>query len=87
GVMLVVAAEMAFMVASHDLDLILNTCQRVLIIEKGNIVADGTPEIILQDEKLLQNVGLELPSSFSRCKKCPNHKPQQQGENSENCSY
>ncbi len=53
-------------IASHDLDFILDTCQRTIFINKGKIVADGNTAHILQNEKLLEENGLELPLSFSR---------------------
>ncbi|MDO4541935.1 MAG: ABC transporter ATP-binding protein [Bacillota bacterium] len=62
--------DIAYLIASHDLDLILNTCRRVIIMDNGSIVADGEPELLLKDEKLLFEAGLELPASFYRCKTC-----------------
>lgn len=62
--------DMAYVIASHDLDLILNTCQRVIIMSEGTIVADGDPEQLFKDETLLIDAGLELPTSFCRCKAC-----------------
>ncbi|MDE7476964.1 MAG: ABC transporter ATP-binding protein, partial [Lachnospiraceae bacterium] len=51
-------------IASHDLDFIWDTCDRVLLVGNGTIVADSTPEKILTDEKLLDFYGLELPLSM-----------------------
>jgi cobalt/nickel transport system ATP-binding protein len=51
-------------IASHDLDFIWDTCSRVLVMGNGSIVADGTPEEILTDEKMLDAHGLELPLSI-----------------------
>ncbi len=50
-------------VASHDLDLILDICERTLLIADGKIVRDGRTEEILGDEALLVRYGLELPLS------------------------
>lgn len=61
-----------FLIASHDLDVILNICDRVIILKNGEIVADGEPYDLLCDETLMYRAGLELPVSFSRCKHCPN---------------
>ncbi len=46
---------------SHDLDFIWETCQRVCIMNKGKIVADGPTKQILADRELLESNGLELP--------------------------
>lgn len=51
------------LIASHDLDFILDTCDRVLLLYDGRIIKDGRAEIILHDRILLENHGLELPLS------------------------
>ena len=48
-------------VASHDLDLILDVCARCLVIRDGVIVADGPALDILSDATLLAENNLELP--------------------------
>lgn len=48
-------------VASHDLDLILDVCARCLVIRDGAIVADGPTASILSDAALLEENNLELP--------------------------
>ena len=52
-------------IASHDLDFIWDTCNRILLLDHGAIVADGPAEEILQDEALLTAHGLELPLSLT----------------------
>ena len=47
--------------ASHDLDMILDTCQRVILLSHGRIVADGDAETILRDKELLEANRMELP--------------------------
>lgn len=51
-------------IASHDLDMILQTCSRVILIDKGEIAADGKAFDILRDRALLESHGLELPLSL-----------------------
>lgn len=53
-------------IASHDLDFIWDTCNRVILMSEGMIVADGRPEDILTNQELLEAYGLELPLSLSR---------------------
>lgn len=53
-------------VASHDLDLILDVCERCIIIQGGRVVADGYSEEILSDRALLEANNLELPLSLQR---------------------
>lgn len=53
-------------IASHDLDFIWDTCNRVILMADGQIVADGPVEEILRNQELLEKNGLELPLSLSR---------------------
>ena len=48
-------------IASHDLDMILDTCNRVILMSKGQIIRDGKVREILSDKDLLEKHGLELP--------------------------
>ena len=52
-------------ITSHDLDMILDTCRRVLLLSNGRIVADGAAEVILNDSSLLEAHRLELPLCFA----------------------
>ena len=48
-------------IASHDLDMVLDTCSRVILMADGKIIQDGDTETILSDRKLLETYNLELP--------------------------
>ena len=48
-------------IASHDLDMILDTCSRVILMSDGKIIRDGDVKEILFDKELLEAHGLELP--------------------------
>ena len=48
-------------IASHDLDMILETCSRVILLSNGEIIRDGNTMDILSDKELLEAHGLELP--------------------------
>jgi len=50
-------------IASHDLDLIMDVCERCIIVREGKVVADGPTEQILSNETLLKENSLELPLS------------------------
>ena len=52
-------------ITSHDLDMILDTCTRVILIGGGTVAADGPAEEILTNKKLLETYRLELPLRFS----------------------
>lgn len=56
----------AKIIASHDLDFVYDTCERVILLSGGQIAAEGDAKKILTDRELLERHGLELPLSFSR---------------------
>ena len=51
-------------ITSHDLDMIMDTCTRVILIGDGKIVADGPSDVILKDKELLETNHLELPLRY-----------------------
>ena len=51
-------------ITSHDLDFIMDTCSRALLLDEGRIIADGDVKEVLTDKKLLEEHGLELPLSL-----------------------
>ncbi|MDO4522827.1 MAG: energy-coupling factor ABC transporter ATP-binding protein [Eubacteriales bacterium] len=53
-------------IASHDLDMILDTCERTILMANGKIIRDGATEDILSDKELLEAHGLELPLCMQR---------------------
>ncbi|MFC2050885.1 energy-coupling factor ABC transporter ATP-binding protein [Chloroflexota bacterium] len=52
------------LVASHDLELVLEVCERVILIDEGRIVADGEPREIMGDKQLMEAHGQEKPHSL-----------------------
>lgn len=49
------------LITSHDLDMILDTCDRVILLSRGRVAADGPAEVILRDRALLEAHRMELP--------------------------
>jgi len=54
------------LIATHDLDLVLDLCTRVLVMREGVIEADASPEVIFADAELLARCHLEMPLSLQR---------------------
>jgi cobalt/nickel transport system ATP-binding protein len=48
-------------IASHDLEMILDTCRRVVVLDQGRLIAEGPSERVLSDRDLLEAHGLEVP--------------------------
>ena len=53
-------------ITSHDLDMIYDTCSRVILLSQGTVAADGPAEEILKDRELLEANRMELPLRFQR---------------------
>jgi cobalt/nickel transport system ATP-binding protein len=51
-------------IASHDLEMILQTCSRTLLLDHGRLVAAGQTRTVLADAKLMDEHGLEVPLSL-----------------------
>lgn len=57
-------------IATHDLDMALDLCRRTIVLNRGEIVADGQTEALFQDEALLEMSGLEKPLTMQGCPLC-----------------
>ncbi len=51
----------AKLIATHDLDFVLDTCERVLIMKDGKLVADGKAVELLSNTDLMEECSLEVP--------------------------
>ena len=49
------------LIATHDLELAVELCARAIILDQGQIIADGRTVELLADEKLMLAHGLERP--------------------------
>lgn len=57
-------------ITSHDLDMVLEVCERTVVLSKGVVRADGPTLEIFQDERLLRECRLEKPLSMQGCPVC-----------------
>jgi cobalt/nickel transport system ATP-binding protein len=57
-------------IATHDLDLVLDLCPRAIVFKEGLIVADGPTLEILQNQELLDSSSLEKPLRLQGCPVC-----------------
>lgn len=56
--------QQTMVIASHDLEFLLEVCDRTLIMYQGKIVADGHPRDIMGDDVLMHTYDLEKPHSL-----------------------
>lgn len=59
-------------IATHDLDLVLDVCSRVIVLHAGRVAADGSPAAIFRDPELLERCHLEQPLRLQACPVCRN---------------
>ena len=56
--------EQTMVIASHDLEFLLEVCDRTLVMYQGKIVADGHPREIMSNDTLMETYDLEKPHSL-----------------------
>jgi energy-coupling factor transporter ATP-binding protein EcfA2 len=61
---LVQGLECTLLIATHDLEMVLEVCRRVVLLDAGRVVADGPSREVLSDAELLDRHGLEPPLSL-----------------------
>ena len=57
-------------IATHDLDMVLELCERTIVMKDGKIVCDGLSSEVLSNSELMENCGLEIPFSMQGCLRC-----------------
>lgn len=62
-------------VATHDLDLVLDLCKRTIVIHDGRVTADGPTGTIFKDDALLAASHLEKPLRLQGCPVCSGGHP------------
>jgi len=54
----------AKIIATHDLELVVDLCSRVVILDEGKLIAEGPTVKLLSNEELMLAHGLEKPHSL-----------------------
>lgn len=62
---LIAELPMTKFLATHDLEMVLQLCDRAVLLDEGTIVADDSPHRILCDRALVERHGLEVPASLA----------------------
>ena len=58
-------ADHAFIIASHDLEFLLEVCNRVILLDEGHIIADGPAREVMGNVDLMEAHSLERPHSLT----------------------
>ncbi len=59
-------------IATHDMDMVMELCERTIGLNEGYIHFDGASQEILVNQKLLAECGLEMPLALQGCPRCHN---------------
>ncbi len=54
-------------IATHDLDMAMDLCERTIVLHQGKVTADGETLKLFQDEGLLNRSSLEKPLRTQQC--------------------
>ena len=57
-------------IATHDLDLALDVCDRAIVLKEGTVAADGPIARLFTDDALLEACHLERPLRMQACPVC-----------------
>ena len=57
-------------VTSHDLDMVVELCERTIVLHEGLVMADGPTRDIFRNEELLAACHLEKPLAMQGCPIC-----------------
>lgn len=61
-------------IATHDMDMVLELCDRTIVLYEGRVFCDGPSKEVLTDEAMLEKCGLEKPFGLQNCPVCGTEK-------------
>ena len=61
----IAGTKITAVIATHDLDMVMDLCHRVIIMKNGTIVNDGEVPGVLTNRKFMESCGLEIPLSLT----------------------
>jgi cobalt/nickel transport system ATP-binding protein len=61
-------------IATHDLDMAMDLCERTIMLHEGRVIADGPTAKLMQDDELLHVSRLERPLRMQGCPVCGSQK-------------
>lgn len=56
------ALDMAIILVSHSMDDVAEFANRLLVMNHGKLILEGTPKAVFKEEALLKEIGLGIPS-------------------------
>jgi cobalt/nickel transport system ATP-binding protein len=62
-------------IATHDLDMVLEVCGRTLVLCNGKLTADAAPLEVFNDNRILKSSHLKKPLMMQGCPVCLKNAP------------
>lgn len=62
---LIRSLPMTKFIATHDLEMVLEICDRAILLDAGEVVADQEPRALFSNKALIEEHGLEVPYSMA----------------------
>lgn len=59
------ASSETLLIASHDLEFVLEVCSRVVLMDEGQVTVNGKPQEVMGNVELMEAHGLERPHSLA----------------------
>jgi cobalt/nickel transport system ATP-binding protein len=57
-------------IATHDLDMALELCERTIVMGRGRVIADGATSELMRNAALVEGSHLEMPLRLQGCPVC-----------------
>ncbi len=64
-IQLLTTVHPTLLIATHDLELVLDVCDRVVLLDEGRVIVEGCPGDVMCDVALMEAHGLERPHSLT----------------------
>ncbi len=69
-IMLMQRLSQTKIIATHDMDMALEICDQIMVLNEGHLEAMDVPQVVFKNKDLLKRCRLEQPLSMQKCPVC-----------------